>query len=64
MSFEAVAALATDDHIVLICLSPARNWNEVIHGQLLHREAPAAVVAQAFSELLSPPQTLAHFASL
>ena len=59
--FAAVAFLAGWNNVVAGSLAAARNWDQVIHGQLFRREAFAAIVADTQGQAILPPAALAEF---
>ena len=53
--FERITLFTSDDNIFLGRAPATREWNEVIHRQLLLRKFLLTVIADTFSDLLFPP---------
>ena len=50
-----IAVFTSRSNVVLSTLAAANDWNDVIHGQLIWRKTPSAVIAGASGQSLLPP---------
>ena len=50
-----IAVFTGCSNVVLSTPAAADNWNDVIHGQLIWRKTPSAVIASASGQSLLPP---------
>jgi hypothetical protein len=59
MSLLSIAGFAADNAVGFRRPAPARQWHQVVHGQVLFFEPLTAVVAEPLPEPLTPPLRLA-----